>query len=160
MEVFGNQEISQRIMENNSVFLLRTHVKKVGTLTFCDKIHSPEDVADMVKDLIMGETKENLLALYLISNRVVGVERVSVGSVRNCGIPVRDIFQSCFLCNADGIILVHNHISGNLTPSESDIVATKRMVKSADILGIKFLDHIIMRGLEDGFVSLRNLGHI
>lgn len=160
MKTLDKIDVQQRLKKNQKIFFVRTQMKEVGTLSFSDTIHEPEDVVQFVRNLFEGETREHLLALYLLGDRVVALEQMSIGTSNSCQVPFKDILQSCFLCNARNIILVHNHVSGNLTPSRSDIDATKRMKKCAELLDMALLDHIIVSSREDEFISMKVLGYL
>ena len=75
---------------------------------------------------------------------MIGVETVSIGSVTASTTTPRDIFKSAILANAVSIIICHNHPSGNLKPSDSDVELTRQLVDAGELLGIKVLDHLIV----------------
>ena len=76
----------------------------------------------------------------------------------------REVFKDAIVASAAGMILVHNHPSGDPTPSSEDIAVTRRLVKAGELLGIAVHDHIILgqktAGREQDFVSLKELGFI
>jgi DNA repair protein RadC len=78
------------------------------------------------------------------SNRVLGWFKVSSGGVSGTVADPRIIFQTALLSNASGIILAHNHPSGNIFPSEPDIQLTKKMKEAGKVLEIPVLDHLII----------------
>ncbi|MCC8145748.1 MAG: JAB domain-containing protein [Bacteroidales bacterium] len=78
------------------------------------------------------------------SNQVLGVFNVSEGGISETVVDIRLIMQSAILSNASGIILCHNHPSGNLTASRPDEIITNNIKKACDIMGISLLDHIIV----------------
>lgn len=160
MKTLAQKDVRQELKKNHKIFFVRTQMKEVGTLSFSDTIHEPEDVVIFIQNLLEGETKEQLLALYLLGDRVVALEQMSIGTGNSCPVPFKDILQSCFLCNARNIILVHNHVSGNLTPSQSDIDATKRMQKCAELLDMALLDHIIVSSRDNRFLSMKVAGYL
>lgn len=160
MKTLTKSEITEKLKKNHKIFFVRTQMKQVGTLSFSDTIHEPEDVVIFIQNLLEGETKEHLLALYLLVDRVVALEQMSIGTGNSCPVPFKDILQSCFLCNARSVILVHNHVSGNLTPSRSDIDATKRMKKCAELLDMALLDHIIVSSRDNQFLSMKVAGYL
>lgn len=160
MKTLDKIDVQQRLKKNQKIFFVRTQMKEVGTLSFSDTIHEPEDVVQFVRNLFEGETREHLLALYLLGDRVVALEQMSIGTSNSCQVPFKDILQSCFLCNARNIILVHNHVSGDLTPSRNDIDATKRMKKCAELLDMALLDHIIVSSRDNQFLSMKVAGYL
>ena len=70
----------------------------------------------------------------------------------------RDIFQRAILVNAAAVILVHNHPSGDPTPSPEDIALTKKLVEAGRVMDITVLDHVIVR--EESYVSLKEQGQM
>jgi DNA repair protein RadC len=118
-------------------------------------INGAEDVYDLVKEELENADREILLSVMLtIKNQLIGVETVNIGSVHATIISARDLFKSAILANAFGIVICHNHPSGNLDPSRDDIAITKRLVDAGELLGIKVLDHLIISNR--GYTSMRD----
>ena len=86
----------------------------------------------------------------------INVNIVSVGTLEQSLVHPRELLKSTILSNASSIIMVHNHPSGNVTPSIQDIDLTKRLIQGGEILGIKTLDHIIIS--TDCFFSFTSEG--
>ena len=119
------------------------------------KINNESAVYELVKDELAGSDREMLLSVMLtVKNDLIGVETVSIGSITSANIAPRDVFKSAILANAVSIIICHNHPSGNLVPSDSDIELTKQLIMAGDLLGIKVLDHLIVSN--QGYKSLRD----
>jgi len=94
---------------------------------------------------LMQETKENFVTLHLDGkNRIVCMDVVSVGSLNQSIVHPREVFKTACLSNAAAVILVHQHPTGDATPSREDIAITKRLSEAGEIMGIKVLDHIIV----------------
>lgn len=111
------------------------------TLTFTN----PETVAEYYMEDFRHEEQEKLLLIMLNSKgKLLGEEVVSKGTVNATMISPREIFLCALRYHAVSIILLHNHPSGNPTPSEEDLLLTKRVKESGDLLGIELLDHIII----------------
>lgn len=87
----------------------------------------------------------------------INMNIVSVGSLNEALINPREIFKSAILSNAHSMMLIHNHPSGNLTPSTSDIQTTARMQELGELMGISLVDHIIT-GRDGNYYSLRDKG--
>ena len=87
------------------------------------------------------------------NNQLISNHIVTVGLVNQSQIHPRETFRCAILHNAVSIMIAHNHPSGNLEPSESDLAATRRLCESGKTLGIPLLDHLIVSS--EGFVSLR-----
>ena len=90
-------------------------------------------------------------------NRIIGVFEISHGSVNSSIVSAREVFQKALLANAVSILLMHNHPSGDPSPSREDIEVTKRLVEAGKILNVQVLDHII---IGDSYVSLKEKGHM
>ena len=90
-------------------------------------------------------------------NRLQGYNLVSIGTVSECIVHPREIFQPALLTNATSIIIVHNHPSECLDPSREDMVVTKIINEASKIIGIPLLDHIIYSDI--GFYSMKENGH-
>ena len=126
-------------------------------------IVSPDIVADMVADMVralIGATDaEHFIVIPVdVRNRPLGVELVAVGSVDACPVDPRSVFRSAILLAASAIVIVHNHPSGDTTPSAEDKRLTERLVKGAKILGLQILDHVIVT--DDNYYSLAEAGEM
>ncbi|MGM5488111.1 MAG: RadC family protein [Nanobdellota archaeon] len=103
------------------------------------------DVYKRMAPSVAGLTKEHFIVLHLnAKNQIVKEETVSIGTLTASIIHPREIFRSAIKENANGIILVHNHPSGNPQPSDEDRIATKQLKQAADIIKIPILDHVII----------------
>ena len=99
----------------------------------------------VIRDLIGGNDREEFVALFLdAKNRVMSVHTVAVGSLSLCIVHPREVFKAAILANAAGIIVAHNHPSGDPTPSREDRELTDRLCEAGRILGVAVLDHIIV----------------
>lgn len=117
---------------------------------------SPADVAQELKD-IANHKKEHLVIFYLDPRlQQIKRETVSVGLLESSLVHPREVFESAILHTASAIIVAHNHPSGDANPSDSDVLATERLVRAGKILGIEVLDHIIVTA--EGFKSMRESG--
>ena len=103
---------------------------------------------------LQDETKEYFLALHLDGkNRVICVDMVSSGSLNQSIVHPRETFKTALLSSAAAIILMHNHPTGDPTPSQEDIQITRRLIEAGELLGIKVLDHIIVGDHHYSFVE-------
>ncbi|MEL7626526.1 MAG: JAB domain-containing protein [Anaerolineaceae bacterium] len=111
-------------------------------------------VIDQVHD------KESMVVVFLnTKNRVIDYEQVSVGTINSSVIHPREIFRNAILNKAVSVLLCHNHPSGELTPSDEDLAATKALKEAGEMLGIPVVDHIIITGLNrDAVYSFRAHG--
>jgi len=108
---------------------------------------------------IAYETKEHFLCLHLDSkNKITCVDLVSTGSLNASIVHPREVFKSALLSSAAAMIFLHNHPSGDPTPSREDIEITTRLREAGELLGIRILDHIII--CEESYVSFADRGLI
>ncbi len=138
----------------------RITLVREGTLSTPSRLaDSAEAVVEIVRDLIGHADREHFIVLQLDTrNQVTGVHVVSVGHLNACLIHPREVFKASILANANAIIIVHNHPSGNPEPSMQDEETTRRLIEAGDLLGIPVLDHIVIGEL--GFVSMKQRGLI
>ena len=123
-------------------------------------IRSPEDVADLGKRVMrIHEEPEEYMYMVCMNtkNKVTGVFEISHGNVNSSIVTPREVFQKALLANAVSIILLHNHPSGDPTPSNSDVDITKRLVEAGKIVGVEVLDHIV---IGDRYCSLKEKGYL
>ena len=122
-------------------------------------IRTPKDVFTIIDSEYETAVVETAMMLALdTKNKVIGVFTVSTGSLNASIIHPRDIFQRAILSNAASVILVHNHPSGDPTPSPEDIELTRKLVEAGKVMDIGVLDHIIVG--EGRYSSLKELGVI
>lgn len=119
------------------------------------KISGSQDAREILFQQFDQDTfalHESFKVLYLSrSNRVLGVEHHSIGSTAGCLVDKSRILAGAILANASGIILCHNHPSGNPKPSQADIKLTRDIKEACTIIDKSLLDHIILT--EDGYTS-------
>jgi len=109
------------------------------------KITSPEDIYDFFKDKLTNEKQENFYVLLLnTKNIIIKSELIFKGTLDSSIIHPREIFKLAIKNSASKIILVHNHPSGDSSPSPEDLDITKQLVELGETLGIKVLDHLII----------------
>jgi DNA repair protein RadC len=122
-------------------------------------IRSPEDVAELMMEELRYLTQEHFVCLFLnTKNQVIGRNTIFIGSLNSSIVHPREVFKDAIRRSSAAIICLHNHPSGDPTPSKEDIDVTKRLIECGRILGIDVLDHIV---IGDGkFCSLKNKGFI
>jgi DNA repair protein RadC len=109
-----------------------------------EKISGPGILVNLFKDL-EDDTKEKFICVHLdTQNRINCYEVVAMGSLNECTVHPREVFKATLLTNSASVIFIHNHPSGEPTPSKEDIALTKTLKKAGEILGIRILDHIII----------------
>jgi len=126
-------------------------------------LDSPERIADYLREDNRTYTVEQFQAVLLNTRRkLIRVVLISKGLLDTLLVHPREVFKSAIAANASALVLVHNHPSGDPTPSEADIRATRDLIRAGQLLKIEVLDHIILgrRTAENGrdYASLRELG--
>ena len=118
---------------------------------------NPNSIADVYMQEMRFLTKEQTKVLFFdTKNRLLGEKVVSVGCVNASIMSPRDIFLAALQESAVHIILLHNHPSGDPTPSKEDLMVTKRMKEAGNLIGISLLDHIIIG--DNRYVSFKEEG--
>ncbi len=108
-------------------------------------VTSPQDVAHYLMEEMRYYRKEYFrIVLLNTKNQIISVEDVSVGSLNSSIVHPREIFNHPVKKSAASILLVHNHPSGDPSPSQEDLEVTKRLMEAGSILGIQVLDHLIV----------------
>jgi DNA repair protein RadC len=109
---------------------------------------------------LMRDLRKEVFKVLLLNraNRLIKEVTISEGTLEASIVHPRDVFREALLEPAAGIILIHNHPSGNASPSEEDLRITKQLVEAGRLLGIKVYDHIILAG--EGYRSLADDGLI
>lgn len=121
-------------------------------------IRSPEDGAKIASRFIGRDDREVFFVMCLnTKNNVIAVHRCHVGSLNSSIVHPREVFKSAILNNAASIIVAHQHLSGDITPSMEDINVTKRLAEAGKLLGIEVLDHLIVNN-EGKFTSVKEKG--
>ncbi|PKG21694.1 RadC family protein [Niallia nealsonii] len=135
--------------------------RRVSNLVYSDRycIRSPEDAAKYMMNDMRFLTQEHFVCLYLnTKNQVMHKQTIFIGSLNASIVHPREVYKEAFRRSAASIICLHNHPSGDPSPSREDIEVTKRLVECGKIIGIDLLDHIIIG--ENKFVSLKEKGYV
>ena len=102
------------------------------------------------------ESKEYFFAIHLDGkNRICCIDEISVGSLNQSIVHPREVFKSALLSSAAAIIVLHNHPTGDTTPSREDIEITRRLKETGEVIGIRLLDHIV---IGDNYASFVEMG--
>lgn len=109
------------------------------------RISSSRDVAEFFEPRLRGEVTESLHVVGLdAKNRVRFVQCVARGGVSSCAVTPSDVLRPLLLNACNACVVIHNHPSGDPTPSRDDVELTDRLAKSARLLGLHLLDHLII----------------
>lgn len=113
------------------------------------KLNTVSTVHDVFKTQFINQKQEKLLAIYLDTKKcLISYKTIFVGTIDHSVCHPREIFNEGIKVGATSIIIMHNHPSGNLTPSSYDIEITNKLITSGYMLGIPIIDHIITNGEE------------
>ncbi len=123
------------------------------------QVHSPRDIANLVKGEMSMLEQEHLRVLLLnTKNHVLGTHDVYHGSLNTVGVRIGELFREAIRRNSNALALIHNHPSGDPSPSPEDIALTREAVAAGALLDIEVLDHVIIGTGEPGYVSLKERG--
>lgn len=125
-------------------------------------IKSSQEAAEIARYFFPDETiglQERFIVILLNTcNRVIGVYPVSIGSINAALADIRLILSVALKAVATSIILVHNHPSGNMKPSNPDVTLTKKIKESGDLMDIKVIDHLILSPDRNVYYSFADMG--
>jgi DNA repair protein RadC len=123
--------------------------RKLSEVQYIPQIRSSKDVADIFQPLLSDLSHEEFWILFLNrSNKVINRMKLSQGGVSGTVTDVRLVMKEAIECLASGIIVCHNHPSGNLNPSESDSKITQKIKEAGSLLDIQLLDHLIISDMD------------
>lgn len=121
-------------------------------------IRAPKDVARLFMDEMKHYDREHFKAAFLnTKNQIIKVATVSIGSLNASIVHPREILKPAIAVSAASIVLVHNHPTGDPTPSREDVEFTRRFARCGELIGIELLDHIVIGA--DRFQSLKESGY-
>jgi DNA repair protein RadC len=142
-QIIATIELGKRLFERNP--------------TGAKIIRTAQDVYEYTKNM-WDLPKEHLRGIYLNSHyKVIHDEVISIGTIDANIIHPREVFRPALEYAAAAVILVHNHPSGNLEPSDADIIVTQQLVQASRLLGIDLVDHVIVSA--QGFKSILTSSH-
>lgn len=142
----------------------RANVKTQMVKIKCEKLQKLPAISepDVAADILGGMAKndrEEVRVLYLnTANKVIGVETAHIGSVNASLCSPHEVFKTALLLNATGVIMAHNHPSGNPKPSNADLNSAKEFQAAGKTVNVKLLDSLIIA--DGAYYSLQQEGHI
>lgn len=123
------------------------------------KVTEANHAQKIIRQLI-GESMEVQECFYIMllsrANEVLAVQRLSTGSQSGCVVDIRVVIKASVDLLAHGVLMFHNHPSGNLTPSQADKELTKKCKNALELIDIKLIDHIILSPFDNQFYSFSN----
>ncbi len=142
--------------------LFRRHKPAQAAGTAAAIIKSPKDVLNLYSPRLEGLKKETFLMVMLnVRKKVVRDEVISIGSLSGTVVHPREVFRPAIKESAHSIVIVHNHPSGDPSPSEEDREITNALSKAGKLLDIPLVDHVILAGCGDGkYYSFRETGEL
>lgn len=133
-------------MEGNRYFVSKVKLKMVKEPEpiYCKNINTLDDMCEMLGQVFDDSDREKFVVVsFSAAMEPIAVEVVAIGSIDSCHVDVKSIFKHALLANATGIIVAHNHPSGNVNPSNDDARFTKRIVDCGELLDINVYDSIV-----------------
>lgn len=135
--------------------------KRISRTRFSNatKFNSSDIIADYYMERLRHLEQEQMYVMFLDTKcKLIKDKRISSGTINQSLISPREVFVEALKCNCVNIVLVHNHPSGDPSPSQDDIKSTERVNKAGKIIGIRLLDHIIIG--DNTYFSLKELKQI
>lgn len=144
--------------KTKSVDIMRCKIVREDVIEYAGRIDRTEDAVEFFKAVGYEEYAEEVAGVLCMDGKGnrVGYHEVSRGDITNTIIHPREVFKRALLNNAYGIIVCHNHPSGDPTPSQEDDAITTRLNDAGRLIGIKLFDHIIIGDSE--YYSYREEG--
>jgi len=126
--------------------IVKIHMVKDGTIEYGKRaIRNPKDLADLGMKFLKHADREIFLLVCLNTrNQINCIHVVSIGTVNASLVAPREVFKIALLSNASEVAFIHNHVSGDVEPSEDDLLITKRLAECGKLFDIKLLDHVII----------------
>ena len=127
-------------------------------------LDTPERIADLLREESRQQDVEQFRVVLLNTRRrLIGLETISQGTLDTLLVHPREVFKRAIAANASAVVLVHNHPSGDPTPSEADIKVTRDLIRAGQLLKIEVLEHVIIgrrtTERQKDYLSLRELGY-
>jgi DNA repair protein RadC len=128
-----------------SLIELCKRYNKLISKGYSKEINSPEDIFNIYKYRFVDAKEEHFIVVLLdTKNRIIKDKEISVGTLNACVIHPREVFKEAIKESANSIVLVHNHPSGDSSPSDEDLEITEKLREAGEVLDIKVLDHVIV----------------
>ena len=122
-------------------------------------LDSPERVARHFRARLEDQPQEHFFVVTVDPRlRILGTHLVAKGGISHVHVLPREVFRPAILDGATGILIAHNHPTGDPEPSQEDVELTARLRQAGELIGIKVLDHLVVG--REGYVSLRERGQV
>lgn len=147
-------------MTGRSGWVRETVVQYRGEPSRSRRIGSSVDVVALLREASVCQAEDATESFVVIAvdarNRTIGWTLAGRGGVTGCPVEPGSVFRPALIQGAVGVVLAHNHPSGDPTPSAEDVALTERLVRAGDLLGVRVLDHVIVG--RDGSFSFLDAG--
>ena len=128
--------------------LVKTQIRNSNSAANFFRGIFPEEVMEHHEEMWVGYLNN--------ANRPIGFMQLSKGNTNSTVVGIKELVQGAVMCNASAVVMMHNHPSGNKTPSDADISLTNRVMKGLELFDIKLVDHIILT--LDSYTSMAEEG--
>ena len=150
---------------NRSISVYRVSLVKDESVSFGNvRLANSQEAQALIQNLILtkGQPDREHFVVVLLNakNEMIGLNIVSVGGLSSAPVHPREVLKPAILANAAAMILAHNHPSNDLEPSPDDIAITRKIIRAAEILGIKVHEHLIISMEDDRYNSFADQGII
>lgn len=110
------------------------------------KINGPQDFFPLLQEFYKDKMDKEYVSIVCLNSdhKVISVDLISIGTINKALFEPREVYRKTLLNNAYSFVLVHNHPSGNTSPSDDDLVATKGIKDGSKLIGVEFIDSIIV----------------
>ena len=140
-------------------FVTLYEARRARQLQRAPQIKSPQDVYEYVRSEMEDLEQEQMRVINLnTKNRIISASMIYQGSLHTTVVRVAEIFRPAIIENANGIVVVHNHPSGESNPSPEDVALTREIVHAGRLLDVEILDHLVIGRGSAVFVSLEERG--
>lgn len=142
---------------SNSINIYKCHLIKESSHKYHRTISAVSDAVKLSIDLGFASFSDEVFGIFCLNTKgaLAGFHEVSHGTLNSASVHPRDVFKRALINNAASVILIHNHPSGDPTPSAEDIFVTKRLSEIGELFGIPIIDHIII-GENSSYYSLKS----
>lgn len=133
--------------------VMKCQLVKENTMTY-QTVHGLKEAAQIGRELELDMAADEYFYIVAVNAKgdVTGIHQISHGDLTSSNATPREVFKRAILNNAVGIVCLHNHPSGDPTPSKSDRLVTERLIAAGEILGVKVMDHVII-GMDGRYYS-------
>ena len=151
IEYLSVKELAKELKSYNKALQLLSLIEiskrynKLNNKGYSLFIKSPKDIYNIFFNELSNLKKEKVIGVYLdTKNKIIKKEVLGIGILDSSLIHPRELFKEAIKESAKSVVLIHNHPSGDANPSEEDINLTKNLIEAGNLIGINFLDHIVI----------------